>query len=214
MPDAVIVHGYHLSVYTRIVHMTLLEKSVAYSTTEINPFSEPKPENFLKMQPFGRVPILLHGKFQVYETAAITDYIDLTFDGPPLIPADSKQAARMMQVISIIDNYGYWPMVRQVASHRVFGPLFGQPADEAKISEGLKASQVVLTTLDEIAREGLVLDAQTITLADCHLAPMISYFVKAAEGEEELDRHESLSRWWKWIAGQRSFKETEPQLPN
>lgn len=214
MTTSVIVHGYHISVYNRIVQMTLRQKGVAYTSVEINPFSNAVPESYREMHPFGRVPVLVHGEFQIYETAAIARYIDQAFDGPPLIPDEAKPAARMAQVISIVDNYGYWPMVRQVCSHRVFRPLQGQRADEAEIARGLKASRTVLSALDKIAGEGLVLDAQTITLADCHLAPMIGYFVQAVEGQEELKRHQALARWWTWIAGQQSYKDTEPQLPS
>lgn len=214
MPDSVIVHGYRFSVYTRIVHMILCQKDVPYTVVEVNPFSNPIAEEHLQMHPFGRVPIFSHGAFQIYETAAIGRYIDLTFDGPRLVPANAKRAAAMAQVVSIIDNYGYWPMVRQVASQRVFAPLQGQPADETKISEGLEASRVVLAALDQIAGKGFSLDAQTLTLADCHLAPMIGYFMQAAEGAEELKSHPTLSRWWEWISDQQSFKDTEIPLPD
>jgi len=214
MPDSVIVHGYRFSVYTRIVHMILRQKDVAYTAVEVDPFSDPIAEEHLQMHPFGRVPILSHGAFQIYETAAIGRYIDLAFDGPRLVPADAKRAATMAQVASTIDNYGYWPMVRQVASQRIFGPLHGQPADETEISEGLKASRVVLAALDRIADEGLALDGQSLSLADCHLAPMIGYFVQATEGAEELKSHSALSRWWKWVSDQQSFKDTEIQLPD
>lgn len=214
MPDSVVVHGYRFSVYTRIAHMILRQKDVAYTAVEVNPFSDPIPEVHLQMHPFGRVPILSHGAFQIYETAAIGRYIDLAFDGSRLVPADSKQSAAMAQVVSIVDNYGYWPMVRQVASQRVFAPLQGQPADEVEILRGLKASRLVLSALDKIACEGLALDAKEITLADCHLAPMVAYFVQAAEGEKELRDHESLNRWWRWIIHQQSFIDTELQLPD
>lgn len=214
MSDLVIVHGYRFSVYTRIVHMILRQKYVAYATVEVDPFSDPIAGELLQMHPFGRVPILSHGAFQIYETAAIGRYIDLAFDGPRLTPGDAKQVAAMTQVVSIIDNYGYWPMVRQVASQRVFAPLQGKPADETVISGGLQASRVVLTELDRIAGEGLALDGQTLTLADCHLAPIIGYFIQAAEGTEELKNHKALCRWWEWISVQQSFKDTEIELPD
>lgn len=214
MPDSVIVHGYRFSVYTRIVHMILRQKDVTYTAVEVNPFSNPIAEEHLQIHPFGRVPILSHGAFQIYETAAIGRYIDLAFDGSRLVAPDAKNAAAIAQVVSIVDNYGYWPMVRQLASQRVFAPLQGQPADETEISEGLEASRVVLAALDRIAREGLALDCKTLTLADCHLAPMIGYFEKAAEGVEELKNHEALGLWWKWISDQQSFKDTAIELPD
>ncbi|QTD57222.1 glutathione S-transferase family protein [Parasphingorhabdus cellanae] len=214
MTDPVIVHGYRFSVYNQIVRMALQQKNVTYSSVEIDPFADTVPESYLEMHPFGRVPSLVHGDFQIYETAAITRYIDQAFDGMSLVPAGAKQAARMMQVISIIDNYGYWPMVRQVASQRVFAPLYGQASDEAEVAKGLQESRVVLTTLNKIAREGLVLNCQQVTLADCHLAPMVGYFVQVSEGEKEFEEHQALNRWWSWISCQQSFQTTRPPLPS
>lgn len=214
MADPVIVHGYRFSVYNQIVRMTLQHKGVICTSVEVDLFTDPVPESYLEMHPFGRVPVLSHGDFQIYETAAITRYIDEAFDGRSLVPAEVEKAARMTQVISIIDNYGYWPMVRQVASQRVFAPLYCQVSDEAVIAKGMQKSQIVLTALDKIAREGLVLDSQQITLADCHLAPMVGYFVQANEGEKELKTHESLGRWWNWISCQQSFLDTSPPLPD
>ncbi len=214
MTDPVIVHGYRFSVYNQIVRMTLQHKGVACTSIEVDPFTDPVPKSYLKMHPFGRVPLLVHGDFQIYETAAITSYIDAAFDGPPLVPAEAKKAARMTQVISIVDNYAYWPMVRQVASQRVFAPLYGQAPDEAMIAKGMQKSQTVLTSLDKIIREGLVLDSQQITSADCHLAPMIGYFVQARDGDEELAKHQALSRWWSWVSCLQSFQDTRPPLPD
>ena len=60
-------------------------------------------------------------------------------------PGDPRALARMDQIIGIVDAYGYWPMVRQVFSHRVFRPRVGQPGDEAEIARGLPASAKVLS---------------------------------------------------------------------
>ncbi len=214
MTDPVIVHGYRFSVYNQIVQMTLQHKGVTYGSVEVDPFTHPLSESYLKMQPFGRVPLLVHGDFQIYETAAITRYIDTTFDGPSLVPTAAKKAARMTQAISIVDNYGYWPMVRQVASQRVFAPLYGQVPDETVIAKGMQKSQTVMTALDRIIREGLILNSKQITLADCHLAPMVGYFAQANEGEKELKRNTALWRWWNWVSCQQSFKDSRPPLPD
>src|SRR6266478_5495835 len=65
------------------------------------------------LHPFRRVPTLVHDDFVLYETQAITRYIDEAFAGPAFQPVQPRQRARMAQVISIIDAYGYVPMVRQ-----------------------------------------------------------------------------------------------------
>ena len=66
--------------------MTLAEKGVPWTHVEVDPFAETIPETYLALNPFGRVPTLVHGGFVLYETTAITRYIDEAFSGPPLQP--------------------------------------------------------------------------------------------------------------------------------
>lgn len=209
MPEHVTLHGYRFSVYNRIARLVLHEKGVSYDVVEVDPFSDPDPE-YLELHPFGRVPALSHGTFSVYETTAIARYIDGAFAGPSLQPADVQAAARHNQVIAITDNYGYWPMVRQVFSHRVFRPMMGEPCDENEIAAGLRASHKVLAALNNISGEGHVLNGRCITLADCHLAPMVDYFTRAAEGRDALTQFPALQHWWEWVSGQRMMSSTDP----
>ena len=80
------LHGYRYSVYLRIAAMTLIEKGVAWTHVEVDPFDEPIPQSYLALNPFGRVPTLVHDGFVLYETTAITRYIDEAFPGPSLQP--------------------------------------------------------------------------------------------------------------------------------
>lgn len=118
----------------------------------------------------------------------------------------------MNQVISIIDDYRYWPMVRQVFSQRVFRPLEGEFSDEREITAGLKAAQKVLAVFNFFSNEGHVLNGAIITLASCHLAPMMDYFVRAKEGRIMLDAYPALNQWWKQAARTSMVQFTDPDL--
>lgn len=195
MADPAHLYGYRYSVYSRTARLVLLSKQVAHDTTEINPFDE-LSEAYLKLHPFGRVPLLTHGRFRLFETSAITRYVDRAFPGPPLQPEGVAALARMDQVIAAIDAYAYWPMVRQVASHSFFRPLIGERSDRGEVDAGLEASKPVLSFLDSVAAEGAILTGGDMTLADWHLAPMMDYFVRADEGRAALARHPALQGWW------------------
>lgn len=210
MEHSVILRGYRYSVYNRIARVVLHEKGVTYKTEEIDPFAANVPEDYLIRHPFGRVPVLSHGEFDVFETSAIAQYVNMAFEGPELMPTKAETLARVAQVVSIVDSYGYRPMVRQVFAHRVFRPAV---ADDAEIAAGIDASHTVLSSLNNIAKEGRVLDGQNFTLADCHLAPMIAYFVKAPEGANALKAHSRLSDWWATVSPRQSLQATKPGLP-
>ena len=209
MADPVRLHGYRYSVYTRTARLALLLKKVEHETIEVDPFGE-LSEAYLALHPFGRVPVLTHGAFELFETGAITRYVDRAFAGRSLQPDSASALARMDQVISVIDAYGYWPMIRQVASHGSFRPLFGESANREEIDAGLEASAKVLSFLDGVAGEGIVLNGRDIGLADCHLAPMMDYFVRAEAGKAALCDHVTLQKWWDRMSGLDVLKATDP----
>ncbi len=213
MTEALTLHGYTYSVYTRVVRIVLELKQLPYKSIEVNPFEDLDP-SFLGLHPFGRVPVLSHGGFNIFETAAICHYIDNTFDTPTLTPESPKATARMDQVIATIDNYAYWPMVRQVFSHGVFRPLLGIVANANEVSAGINSSKKPLKVLEQICEEGYVLSGKTLTLADCHLAPIIDCFARSTDGLGLLQSHPNLWRWWGDISEMPFMKHTDLKLPN
>ena len=210
---ALILHGYRYSVYQRIARLTLAEKGVAYEQVEVNPFAPDAPAAYRALHPFGRVPALVHDGFALYETAAITRYIDRTFPGPALQPAEPRALARMDQIIGVADAYAYWPLVRQVFSHKVFRPRAGQPGDEAEVAKGLAAAVKVLAALETLMADAAFLVGPALSLADLHLGAMIAYFVQASEGDALLHEHARLAAWWQQLRQRPSFSATDPGLP-
>ena len=212
MPDSVHLYGYRYSVYNRIARLALLAKGVAHETIEVDPFGE-LPGAYLALHPFGRVPTLTHGAFALFETNAITRYIDRAFEGPALQPRGAVALARLDQVISVVDAYAYRPMVRQVASHGFFRQFLGEPANREEVAEGLVASRKPLAFLDGVAREGEILTGDAFSLADFHLAPMVDYFVRAEEGRAALAEHSALQHWWDRVSALDVLKSTDPFAP-
>jgi glutathione S-transferase len=210
---AVELHGYQYSVYSWIARLALHEKGVLHNWVEVNPFAEHVPASYLATHPFKRVPALVHGAFTVYETGAITRYVDEAFEGPKLQPTAPTQRALCNQIMSIVDSYAYWPLVRQVFSHRVFRPCMREPADENEIQRGLNAAPTVLAALERVAGQGQYFCGDYLSLADIHLAPMIGYFVLAPEGKTLLQKHIRLSDWWSVLSRRSAFVATMPGLP-
>ncbi|MBX3584368.1 MAG: glutathione S-transferase family protein [Rhizobiaceae bacterium] len=208
------LHGYRFSVYLRIAAMTLTEKGLDWTHVEVNPFNEPVPDYYRELHPFGRVPTLVHDGFAIYETTAITRYIDEAFPGKALQPAEAAHRARMNQIIAVADSYGYWPMVRQVFAQRVFAPATGHHADEKTIAEGLEKSATVLAALDRLVAGEAFLVGSSLTLADLHLGAMMAYFVMAGEGAAELARHDRLATWWASMSSWHSLRASDPGLPS
>ncbi|MBZ9733914.1 glutathione S-transferase family protein [Mesorhizobium sp. CA18] len=196
------LYGADYSVYVRIARMTLEEKGVGYELVPLDIFAaEGIPAWYLEHHPFGRIPAFEHDGFRLFETGAITRYVDEAFDGPALQPADARGRARMVQISGMLDAYGYRAMVWDVAVER----LEKAAPDEALIAGGLSQAETVLKVLTSLKAKGPWLLGEQLTLADLHAAPIVAYFVKVAEGRKLLSRFPVLQEWWDRIAVRASF---------
>ena len=53
-------------------------------------FGETKTQEHLARNPFGRIPVVDHGDFRLYETQAILRYLDDLYPAPPLRPKNPR----------------------------------------------------------------------------------------------------------------------------
>lgn len=210
---ALLLHGYRYSVYVRIARLVLAEKGVAYERVEVNPFAADVPGEYLALHPFGRVPALVHDDFVLYETGAITRYVDRAFPGPALQPTDPKRLARMDQIVGVVDSYAYWPLVRQVFVQDVMRPHMGTAGDPQELQEGLNASARALDALETLAAAEPWLTGPDLSLADLHLGAMIAYFAQSPRGAALLAERPRLSVWWQRLKERPSVAATDPGLP-
>lgn len=207
------LHGYQYSVYAWIARFALHEKGIDYRWVEVNPFAADVPADYLALHPFCRVPTLVDGDFTLYETTAITRYVDEAFDGPALQPSAPRDRARSHQILSIVDSYVYWPLVRQVFSHGVMAARIGRPSDASEYQKGLASAPRILRALDRLVGSNGFLVSDAVILADIHLAPMMSYFTSADDGLDLLRQCDRLCDWWSKISARRMFLDTKPTLP-
>jgi glutathione S-transferase len=208
---ALTLYGYRPSVYTRVARLALAEKDLSYDYAELNPFAPDPPADYLALHPFNRVPTLVHDGFVLYETGAITRYIDRIFAGPALQPTEPQAMARMDQIVGIVDAYAYWPLVRQVYVHAVAMPRRRQAGDPKEVASGLAAAAKVLAALEALVGGAAFLVGPMLSLADLHLVAMMAYFVEAPEGATMLARHPKLEKWFTLLSARPSVKATDPR---
>ena len=182
MTNPVIVHGIAGSPFLRAVLLTLEEKGVAWRLSPIGPGDNQSPAYLAKM-PFGRVPVVEHEGFVLYETQAIARWIDAAFDGPSLQPAEPRAAARMNQLLGINDWYVWRSCAVPIVFERIIKPAFlNQPTDEAAITPALPLARTTVSTLDAMLGEQAYMTGDAPSLADLILAPQLDYFAATPEG--------------------------------
>ncbi len=203
--------GADYSVYTRIAKLALMEKGVGHEFVPVDIFAkEGAPGWYLERQPFARIPAFEHDELRLFETAAITRYVDEAFSGPPLQPAGARERAVMTQIIGILDSYAYRTLVWDIYVERVERKADGKQPDEARIAAALPRARTCLSVLAALKRPGDWLLGDRPSLADLHLAPILSYFRRAPEGRDLLGAMPVLRDWYETMAQRPAFVETEP----
>lgn len=80
----------------RRVRMCLIEKGLPFTIRWLNlGLMDQKSPDYLRLNPTGLVPTLVHGDHVVYESNVINEYIDALFPTPSLVPDDAFGQAQM-----------------------------------------------------------------------------------------------------------------------
>ena len=74
--------------FAQRTRMVLIEKDVKFSLTEID--LNDKPDWFLKISPYGKVPVIRNDDIVIFESAVINEYIEEVFPKKPLLPKTFK----------------------------------------------------------------------------------------------------------------------------
>jgi glutathione S-transferase len=211
MPN-VTLFGFPRSVYVQMAGIVLTHKEVPYTFHDLE--TEMNTPTHLALHPFERVPILRHGDFVVYETAAITGYVDDAFDGPKLTPADPRQRARMNQWISAINGYYYPYMIYHVSHERNVFPQLGIPSDEKVVTHAMPKVEVCLQVMErELSHGKEYLLGSELSLADFYMLPMIHAFGFAPEAQAMYPNFSSISAWrerMESLPTVKRFREAQP----
>ena len=203
-----IVHSIPGSPFGRAVLAALEEKGASYRFSPVVPGTFQSPEH-LARHPFGRVPVLEHDGFSLYETQAILRYLDRVLPTPALTPADPKRAARMDQVMNINDWYLFHGVGNVIIFHRVVGPrVMGLKPDEAAIEAAMPKAQAVFRELARLLGQQSYFAGDAMSLADLLVAPGIDFFTQTPEWKVLGAPHANLVAWLARMEARPSLKAT------
>ncbi len=199
----VTLYGFPLSTYVRTVHMALVEKGVDFEHLH----HAPNTDEMRAVSPTGKVPAFSHGDYTLYETLAITNYIDEAFDGPSLKPADAKNRGIMNQWISYINAYIFQTLVHDIVLFR----FEIMPMDQNVLEAAIPVAKEQLSLLDSTLANDAYLAGDDPSLADFFLYPIIAYLGMVPEGSL-LEEFPGVSAWKARMEERTSVKESMPVL--
>lgn len=92
-----------LSLYSRPVWIALLEKQLPFQSIELALDGDQWQPEFLAINPFGRVPVLVDNDFTIFESLSILDYLEFQYPTPALLPTDIETLTivRMIEMITL-----------------------------------------------------------------------------------------------------------------
>ena len=223
------------SICTQKVLLTLIEKGLEWNSEYIDLFkNEQYHPDYLRLNPKGVVPTLIHEGRPVIESTLICEYLDETFPKPSLVPASPYERSQMRRWSKHIDE-GVFEATREISFSAMFRERMrsmteaerngrfdnvGDPGRRARflstyeegvespyVGQGIFAFEKMFGEMEDdlsSRREWLVGDH--FTLADINLIP----FVARLEFLGLLDIWTSgrpfVQGWWRRAKSRRSFR--------
>jgi glutathione S-transferase len=180
------IYGFSPSTYTKSALMVAAECGVP---VDLRPLEFQQASHF-QLHPYGKMPILQHNGETLFETLAITSYIDRVFGASGLTPTEATDYSRMLQWGSAAVDYLYPALVGDLHAD--------EPASEAvtKAAEQLKLIDAQLGSRAYLAGE-------KVSLADFIVLPMVE-FAAAKLDTGKFRSLRNLTRWQKLMSARPS----------
>ena len=171
---------------------------------------EQKTEDFSKMTPVGKVPVLEHDGEYLFESGAICRYI-ANLNDSPLYPGDSLSRARVDQWMDFFScHLGHW--FNKLYFEAVIKPNFGIGSpDKDGIAEATKFAQIQLGMLNNHLESSDWLANDAFSIADLFA---FAYVEQHRTVEVSLDEYANIKAWFERIESRPSIANAKARLPN
>src|SRR5215475_5168365 len=99
------LYDFPQSPYCQKVRLVLAEKDLSYEKTFVDLMkNEQKSPEFLRLNPYGKVPVLIDDGEAIYDSTVINEYLEDEYPHPPLMPEASGERARVRMFEDFADN--------------------------------------------------------------------------------------------------------------
>ncbi|HVN84619.1 MAG TPA: glutathione S-transferase family protein [Candidatus Binatia bacterium] len=155
--------------FSQKVRVVLAEKELEYERIFVDlRAGEQRTPEFLRLNPYGKVPVLVDEDLVVYDSTIINEYLEDEYPHPHLLPEDSAGRARVRMLEDYCDN-SFLPV-----ADRVLADLARPEAErdgerlkkyQAELLRGLARLEAALENKDFLSGE--------FSLADVAFAPRV-----------------------------------------
>lgn len=151
---------------------------------------EHQKEEYLKMHPAGKVPVIDDGGFVLFESDAISRYLARK-NNSPLYPNDLKEQAVVDQWMDFTTIHVGGAMGR-VLFNKMFAPIINVPVDEQSLQDGQKFLNRFLPVIDAQLGKSQNLAQDAMTIADTTLLATLDPVEVA---EIDISKYKNIITW-------------------
>ncbi len=193
---------YHdpISPNSRRVWITLLEKGLEFELVEVKLDGEQFKPEFLAINPFHHIPVLVDDGFSVVESLAILDYLEAKYPTPAMLPNDAKDLA-IVRMVELTASNELLPVT--IALSPVLLGFAGE--DLEKIEQAKQKVSTVLNFYEGLLDDRPFFGSETITLAE----PVAGTIIPWLLGGISLGHYPRLSAWCDRIQTRPAWQKTQ-----
>jgi len=194
------IFGHPMSTCTRKVLMTLAETNTAHEFVLVDfAKGEHKQPAHLARQPFGQVPALQDGEFELYESRAMCRYINDKVGGA-LVPSELRDRARMEQWISV-ETSNFTAPVMKFIYHHIFKR---EQTPETLATAGTQTDASLAIMEHQLAGHPFIAGS-SFTLADICFMPYIEYAMNTP-GKDHFAKYPHVMAWWSKVSERPTWR--------
>ncbi|TXG75093.1 hypothetical protein ES332_1Z016700v1 [Gossypium tomentosum] len=186
----------------------LIEKEIEFETVPVDFLKgEHKDPEFLKLQPFGTVPVTQDGDYVLYESRAIIRYYAEKYksQGTDLLGKTVEERGQVENWLEV-EAHNFNPPIYALTLHLMFASKMGFPPDENLIKESEEKLGKVLDIYEERLSKNKYLAGDFFSLADLSHLPFTQYLVGQMGREYMITSRKHVSAWWDDISSRPSWQ--------
>lgn len=190
-----------LSPNVRRVWLTLLEKEIPFETVLVKLDGDQLQPDFLEINPFHHIPVIVDDGFRVVESLAILDYLESKYPTPAMLPTEPQQLAtvRMVQMVTANELF---PKVISLIYESEDSPQFAEAKQH--VEQVLKFFTMALGT-------GTFFGSQQLTLADIVAGAVVPLLPRLGI---DISNYAEIQTWSERLMQRPAWQKTELSAEN
>ena len=187
-----------LSPLSRRVWIALLEKEIPFTPITVNlKEGEQFKRDFLAINPFHHVPVIIDDNLRVLESSAILDYLECKYLQNPLLPKDPSQLAKVRMAQMVTNN--------ELSALVI--PLISETEDSPQLKKAKRKITRIINFLAELLAYDAYFGGDSLSLGDIVAGNAV--FLAGKLGYE-LSQIEQIARWRDRLMEREVWQQTQP----